>query len=62
MPHRTGKRDYLALMGLVSDMEITLIDGVNGSEMHPDGLPPVSETSNPIKQIGGSSCESDLER
>jgi hypothetical protein len=43
MPHRTDKRDYLALMGLVSNMEITFVNGINGSGMHPDAIPPVSK-------------------
>lgn len=41
MPHRTDKRDYLALMGLLSNLDITIVDGVNGSEMHADAIPPV---------------------
>jgi hypothetical protein len=41
MPHRTDKRDHLALMGFLSAMEITFIDGVNGSEMHKDAIPSV---------------------
>ncbi|KAH7392232.1 hypothetical protein DE146DRAFT_133924 [Phaeosphaeria sp. MPI-PUGE-AT-0046c] len=40
MPHRTDKRDYLALMAMLSNMDITFIDGVNGSEMHADAIPP----------------------
>ncbi|CAI6341076.1 unnamed protein product [Periconia digitata] len=39
MPHRTDKRDYLALMGYVSNLQIDFIDGVNGSEMHPKSHP-----------------------
>jgi hypothetical protein len=45
MPHRIDKRDYLALMGLVSNMEITIVDGVNGSKMHVDAIPPVGLAS-----------------
>jgi hypothetical protein len=41
MPSRTNKRDYLALMGLVSGLEIDFADGVNGSEMHPRSYPSV---------------------
>ena len=41
MPHRTDKRDYFALMGLVFSIDITFVDGVNGSNMHPDVIPPV---------------------
>ena len=41
MPHRTDKRDFLTLMGLVTDIDISFIDGVNGSDMQPDAIPPV---------------------
>jgi len=46
MPHRTDKRDYLALMGLVTDLDITFMDGVNGSKMHADVIPPVRIPTN----------------
>jgi GR25 family glycosyltransferase involved in LPS biosynthesis len=39
MPHRTDKRDYLALMALASDLDIEFIDGVDGSLMHPKTIP-----------------------
>ncbi|ORX96857.1 hypothetical protein BCR34DRAFT_578395 [Clohesyomyces aquaticus] len=39
MPHRTDKRDYLALMAHMSGLDIEFIDGVNGSMMHPHALP-----------------------
>ncbi|KAF1996220.1 glycosyltransferase family 25 protein, partial [Amniculicola lignicola CBS 123094] len=39
MPHRTDKRDYLALMAHVSGLDITAVDGVNGSLMHPHAIP-----------------------
>lgn len=42
MPSRTDKRDYLALMSLVSGLEIEFADGVNGSDMHPRSFPSVS--------------------
>lgn len=41
MPSRTDKRDYLTLMALVSGLDITFADGVNGSDMHPRSLPAV---------------------
>jgi hypothetical protein len=41
MPHRSDKRDYLALMSLVSHLDIEFVDGVNGSLIHPHALPPV---------------------
>ncbi|KAF2264236.1 hypothetical protein CC78DRAFT_464096 [Lojkania enalia] len=39
MPHRIDKRDYQALMALVSGLDIEFVDGVNGSEIHPKALP-----------------------
>lgn len=42
MPHRTDKKDYLALMALVYALDIRFINGVSGSEMHPHAIPPVS--------------------
>jgi hypothetical protein len=39
MPHRVDKRDYLALMSLVSHLDIEFFDGVNGSLIHPNALP-----------------------
>jgi hypothetical protein len=39
MPHRSDKRDYLALMSLVSHLDIDFVDGVNGSLIHPNALP-----------------------
>ena len=45
MPHRTDKRDFLALMALVSDLEIEFFDGVNGSEIHPTAYPSVRDIS-----------------
>ena len=51
MPSRTDKRDYLALMGLVSGLEIEFADGVNGSEMHPRAFPSVRlKTLQPIRK------------
>ena len=50
MPSRTDKRDYLALMGLVSGLEIEFSDGVNGSEMHPRSFPSVCLLS-PLSQL-----------
>jgi hypothetical protein len=41
MPHRVDKKDTLALMALVSDLDIEFIDGVNGSSIHPSAMPPV---------------------
>jgi hypothetical protein len=41
MPHRVDKKDTLALMALLSDLDIEFIDGVNGSAMHPSAMPPV---------------------
>jgi len=41
MPHRVDKKDSLALMALVSDLDIEYIDGVNGSAIHPSAMPPV---------------------
>jgi hypothetical protein len=49
MPSRTDKRDYLALMGLVSGLNIEFADGVNGSDMHPRSFPSV-RLSNPLSQ------------
>lgn len=42
MPHRSDKRDYIVLMGLISHLNIDIVDGVNGSEMHPKARPAVS--------------------
>ncbi|EUC42100.1 glycosyltransferase family 25 protein [Bipolaris oryzae ATCC 44560] len=39
MAHRPDKRDYLALMALVSHLEIEFVDGVNASLMHPKAFP-----------------------
>ncbi|EUC27314.1 glycosyltransferase family 25 protein [Bipolaris zeicola 26-R-13] len=39
MAHRPDKRDYLALMGLVSHLDIEFVDGVNASLMHPKAFP-----------------------
>ncbi|KAF2714386.1 glycosyltransferase family 25 protein [Pleomassaria siparia CBS 279.74] len=39
MPHRSDKRDFIALMALVSDLDIEFVDGVNGSLIHPRSLP-----------------------
>lgn len=41
MPHRVDKRDTLALMALVSDLDIEFVDGINGSSIHPSAWPPV---------------------
>ena len=41
MHHRTDKRDYLALMGYAYNIEIAFMEGINGSNMHPDAVPPV---------------------
>lgn len=41
MAHRPDKRDYLALMGLVSHLDIEFVDGVNASLMHPKAFPAV---------------------
>ena len=46
MPHRSDKRDYIALMALVSGLDIEFADGVNGSEMHPKAFPSVSNPEN----------------
>jgi hypothetical protein len=43
MPHRSDKQDYLALMSLVSHLDIEFVDGVNGSLIHPNALPAVCE-------------------
>ena len=58
MPHRVDKKDTLALMALVSDLDIDFIDGVNGSLIHPSALPPVriyilkQETSLTVSSTG----------
>jgi hypothetical protein len=41
MPHRSDKRDYLAIMALVSHLDIEFVDGVNASLMHPTAFPAV---------------------
>jgi len=50
MPHRTDKRDYLTLIGLVSNLDIDIVDGVNGSEIHPKALPAVWEATQRIQR------------
>jgi hypothetical protein len=41
MAQRPDKRDYLALMALVSNLEIEFMDGVNASLTHPKAFPAV---------------------
>ncbi|KAF2203091.1 hypothetical protein GQ43DRAFT_439154 [Delitschia confertaspora ATCC 74209] len=42
MPHRSDKHDYLALMGLVSELDIDFVDGVDGSLVSEKAVPYVS--------------------
>lgn len=42
LPERSDKRDALALMAGVTDIELTWIDGVRGSDISNKALPYVS--------------------
>jgi hypothetical protein len=52
MPHRSDKRDFLALMALVSDLNIEFVDGVNGSLIHPSAIPAVSRCKRTFRYNG----------
>jgi hypothetical protein len=52
MPHSSDKSDFLALMALVSDLNIEFVDGVNGSLIHPSAIPAVSRCKRTFRYNG----------
>jgi hypothetical protein len=52
MLHRSDKRDFLALIALVSDLNIEFVDSVNSSLIHPSAIPAVSRCKRTFRYNG----------